>query len=147
MVGCQPDADHLQQHRMATVTRLFVLAWLLSLPGLTAARAHVWQSDLALWSDASAGSLKPRVWLNLGSALIQAQRYDDARAALERGIDLSPFRPDDEARVSMGYGHLLQAQLHQMEGGWNYAQIAAMNLKADAPTWPLAVQLCERLTC
>ena len=44
----------------------------------TAVRNQVWQSALALWADASEKSpQKPRIWVNYGTALHFAGRYEE----------------------------------------------------------------------
>lgn len=55
----------------------------------TAARNQVWRSALALWKDASEKSPgKPRIWVNLGTALHFAGRFDDAVKAYDRALAL-----------------------------------------------------------
>ncbi len=55
----------------------------------TAVRNQVWQSALALWADASQKSpQKPRIWVNYGTALHFAGRYDDAVKAYDRALAL-----------------------------------------------------------
>ena len=52
-------------------------------------RNQVWQSALALWRDASDKSPgKPRTWVNYGTALHFAGRFDDAVKAYDRAIAL-----------------------------------------------------------
>jgi Flp pilus assembly protein TadD len=55
----------------------------------TAARNQVWQSALALWADASQKAPeKPRIWVNYGTALHFAGRYEDAVKAYDRALAL-----------------------------------------------------------
>ncbi|HEX9244347.1 MAG TPA: tetratricopeptide repeat protein [Anaeromyxobacter sp.] len=55
----------------------------------TASRNQVWQSALNLWKDASEKSPgKPRIWVNLGTALHFAGRYDEAVKAYDRSVAL-----------------------------------------------------------
>jgi len=55
----------------------------------TAARNQVWQSALALWADASQKAPeKPRIWVNYGTALHFAGRYDEAVKAYDRALAL-----------------------------------------------------------
>jgi tetratricopeptide (TPR) repeat protein len=55
----------------------------------TAVRNQVWQSALALWGDASQKSPgKPRIWVNYGTALHFAGRYEDAVRAYDRALAL-----------------------------------------------------------
>jgi Tfp pilus assembly protein PilF len=64
-------------------------AALVALGAATYQRNHVWHSALALWSDASEKSpQKPRIWVNLGTALHFAGRYEEAVTAYDRALDL-----------------------------------------------------------
>jgi tetratricopeptide (TPR) repeat protein len=55
----------------------------------TAVRNQVWQSALDLWADASAKSpQKARIWVNYGTALHFAGRYEDAVKAYDRALAL-----------------------------------------------------------
>jgi tetratricopeptide (TPR) repeat protein len=68
---------------------VLALAVLAGLGAATAVRNQVWQSALALWSDASRKSPgKPRIWVNLGTALHFAGRYDEAVNAYDRALAL-----------------------------------------------------------
>jgi tetratricopeptide (TPR) repeat protein len=54
-----------------------------------AARNQVWQSALALWADASTKApQKPRIWVNYGTALHFAGRYEEAVKAYDRALAL-----------------------------------------------------------
>jgi tetratricopeptide (TPR) repeat protein len=62
---------------------------LAGLGAATAARNRVWQSGLALWSDAARKAPgKPRIWVNLGTALHFAGRYEEAVRAFDRALAL-----------------------------------------------------------
>jgi tetratricopeptide (TPR) repeat protein len=64
---------------------------LLGLGALTVQRNQVYQSQVAFWEDAAAGSPgKPRVFNNLGYALQQEGRSGDARIAYLRALELDP---------------------------------------------------------
>jgi tetratricopeptide (TPR) repeat protein len=55
----------------------------------TAARNQVWQSALALWADASQKAPeKPRIWVNYGTALHFANRFDEAVKAYDGALAL-----------------------------------------------------------
>jgi tetratricopeptide (TPR) repeat protein len=55
----------------------------------TAERNKVWQSALALWKDASdKAPEKPRIWVNYGTALHFAGRFDQAVVAYDRALSL-----------------------------------------------------------
>jgi tetratricopeptide (TPR) repeat protein len=55
----------------------------------TAYRNQVWQSALALWRDASEKAPgKPRIWVNYGTALHFAGRYEEAVKAYDRSLAL-----------------------------------------------------------
>jgi Tfp pilus assembly protein PilF len=52
-------------------------------------RNEVWQSALSLWKDASEKSPgKPRIWVNYGTALHFAGRYDEAVKAYDKAVAL-----------------------------------------------------------
>jgi tetratricopeptide (TPR) repeat protein len=66
-----------------------VVALLLS--GATLARNRVWASDLALWSDAVSKSPgKARPWFNLGTALAELGRDQEAVEPMRRAVQLDP---------------------------------------------------------
>jgi tetratricopeptide (TPR) repeat protein len=68
---------------------VLALAVLAALGAATAVRNQVWRSALALWADASRKSPeKPRIWVNLGTALHFAGRYADAVKAYDRALAL-----------------------------------------------------------
>jgi tetratricopeptide (TPR) repeat protein len=55
----------------------------------TSSRNEAWKSALALWDDAARKSpQKPRTWVNLGTALHFAGRYEEAVRAYDRGLAL-----------------------------------------------------------
>lgn len=59
------------------------------LGAVTAVRNQVWQSALALWADASEKApQKPRIWVNYGTALHFAGRYEEAVRAYDRALAL-----------------------------------------------------------
>lgn len=59
------------------------------LGAVTAVRNQVWQSALALWADASQKSPgKPRIWVNYGTALHFAGKFDEAVKAYDRALAL-----------------------------------------------------------
>jgi tetratricopeptide (TPR) repeat protein len=52
-------------------------------------RNHVWQSALALWKDASEKApRKPRIWVNYGTALHFAGRFEEAVKAYDQALAL-----------------------------------------------------------
>lgn len=64
-------------------------AALVALGAATAVRNEVWKSALALWGDASQKSpQKPRIWVNYGTALHFAGRFDEAVKAYDRALAL-----------------------------------------------------------
>jgi len=64
-------------------------AALVALGAATAVRNQVWRSALDLWGDASRKSPeKPRIWVNLGTALHFAGRFDEAVTAYDRALAL-----------------------------------------------------------
>ena len=65
--------------------RVVVLVVLLVNAGVSAGRVlWVWPNNLTLWTDAAAHSQKPRVLLNYGTALLNAQRLHEAVDPLNR---------------------------------------------------------------
>jgi tetratricopeptide (TPR) repeat protein len=63
----------------------------LVLAGATLARNQVWASDVSLWSDAVEKSPdKARPWMNLGTALAESGRMEDALVPLRRAAALGP---------------------------------------------------------
>jgi tetratricopeptide (TPR) repeat protein len=55
----------------------------------TSVRNRVWQSALALWRDASTKApQKPRIWVNYGTALHFAGKFQEAVVAYDRAIGL-----------------------------------------------------------
>jgi tetratricopeptide (TPR) repeat protein len=62
---------------------------LVGLGAATAARNRVWQTGVALWGDAARKSPeKPRTWVNLGTALHFAGRYEEAVRAYDHAMAL-----------------------------------------------------------
>jgi tetratricopeptide (TPR) repeat protein len=62
---------------------------LVPLGAATAVRNEVWTSALALWGDASTKAPgKPRIWVNYGTALHFAGRYEEAVTAYDRALAL-----------------------------------------------------------
>ncbi len=79
----------------------------LALGFFTAQRNAVYRSDLALWADTAAHVPdNPRVQLNLGGALLDAGRDDDARAALTRAEKLQPNLPGVHSNLCLVDTHL-----------------------------------------
>jgi tetratricopeptide (TPR) repeat protein len=82
-------ARRLVPARADLVAGGLVLAALVALGAATVARNEVWRSALALWTDASRKAPeKPRIWVNLGTALHFAGRFDDAVVAYDRALAL-----------------------------------------------------------
>jgi hypothetical protein len=63
----------------------------LLLAGATLGRNRVWRSDLALWTDsASKSPNKARPWFNLGTALAELGREQEAVEPMRRAVQLDP---------------------------------------------------------
>ena len=63
----------------------------LLLAGATLARNRVWRSDLALWTDSVSKSPgKARPWFNLGTALAELGRYQEAVEPMRRAVQIDP---------------------------------------------------------
>ena len=76
-----------RRERWVGVAAVVVLAG--GLGAATAVRNQVWQSALNLWKDASEKSPgKPRIWVNYGTALHFAGRFDKAVEAYDRALAL-----------------------------------------------------------
>jgi tetratricopeptide (TPR) repeat protein len=77
--------SHARMHALATATVVTLLA------AATLVRNLDYASELALWqATVRASPQKSRPWNNLGWALLQEGRRDDARAAFERALALDP---------------------------------------------------------
>jgi hypothetical protein len=73
----------------------------LLLAGATVARNRVWRSDLALWTDAVGKSPnKARPWFNLGTALAELGREQEAVEPMRRAVQLEPGSA--HARTQLG---------------------------------------------
>jgi tetratricopeptide (TPR) repeat protein len=76
-------------------------------------RSTVWGDDVALWRDCVEKSpLKPRPQNNLGSALSNRERFEEAAVHLARAVELKPDYGD--ARYNLGY---VLVRLGQLEAG------------------------------
>lgn len=76
-------------------------------------RSTVWGDDVALWRDCAEKSpLKPRPHNNLGSALSNRERFEEAAVHLARAVELNPEYGD--ARYNLGY---VLVRLGQLEAG------------------------------
>jgi tetratricopeptide (TPR) repeat protein len=76
-------------------------------------RSTVWGDDVALWHDCMQKSpLKPRPYNNLGSALSNRERFEEAAVYLARAVQLKPDYGD--ARYNLGY---VLVRLGQLEAG------------------------------
>lgn len=65
------------------------------LTGMTIARDRVWRDDLTLWSDAVATHPRSAISLmNLAGALVPAGRVPAAIGAMQRAIEVAPWRWD-----------------------------------------------------
>jgi Flp pilus assembly protein TadD len=80
---------HLSAARARVAGVALTVVILAGLGAATAYRNQVWKSALALWGDASLKSpLKPRIWVNLGTALHFAGKYQEAVTAYDRAVAL-----------------------------------------------------------
>ena len=80
---------HLAPQRGWVIAGVAAVALAAVLGAATASRNQVWRSALALWKDASEKSpQKPRIWVNLGTALHFAGRYDEAVKAYDQAVAL-----------------------------------------------------------
>lgn len=81
----------LARARRAWLASAAVGVIVLGLGALTAHRNQAYESQIAFWEDAAAGSPgKARVFNNLGYAYQQQGRFGDARQAYQRAVELDP---------------------------------------------------------
>jgi tetratricopeptide (TPR) repeat protein len=94
----QKASSRLPRLAHGGVVGLLLLAMV---PG-TAARNHVWRSDLALWQDAAEKNpAKARVQYNLGAAWARAGEIDRAEQSFTTALGLEPG--DDLTQAALGY--------------------------------------------
>lgn len=75
----------------ARITLVVAAVLALALGVQTHLRNTLFQNELALFADAVAKTPdNAEAWIAYGSALLNARRYDEAEAALTRGLDLAP---------------------------------------------------------
>ncbi len=87
---------------------------ILLLGGATWARNQVWQSAVTLWSDvADKSPHKVRPFNNLGSALNDAGRSDEAIPILERAINIDPRHTD--AYYNLGRAYMFTGRVPKAE--------------------------------
>jgi tetratricopeptide (TPR) repeat protein len=107
----------LRRASPARAGRLTVLASVLVsllLAAATLRRNTVWESEVALWSDAAAKSpSKFRPWFNLGTTLVRAGEVRAAAGALQRAVDLDPASAP--ARAQLGGAWLQLGRLGDAE--------------------------------
>jgi tetratricopeptide (TPR) repeat protein len=89
VAGVEVALRRLVPGRAAVVGAALAVAAIAALGAATAVRNQVWHSALELWGDASTKSPgKPRIWVNLGTALHFAGRYEEAVGAYDRALAL-----------------------------------------------------------
>jgi protein O-mannosyl-transferase len=77
----------------------------LSLSAATVARNRVWRDELSLWADTAAKSpSKARVQLNLGMALYERGRVDEAIGCFLRAVGLRPDYAEAHTDLGVAYG-------------------------------------------
>lgn len=86
------EAARRRRLRMARVVAMLYVVILL---GMTLARDRVWRDDLTLWSEAVATHPRSAISLmNLAGALVPAGRTAAAVGAMQRAIEVAPWRWD-----------------------------------------------------
>ena len=101
---------------MHILRRGAVVAIMVSLPVITAARVHVWGDPLTIWAEAMRHSPeKPRPWMNYGVALTREGQTDRAAWAFTEALELAqrpervrvegPMRGIDQARLNLAIVH------------------------------------------
>ena len=87
--GATVAIRRLAPARARIVAAVVAVAVAGGLGAATAVRNEVWQSALALWADASKKSPdKPRIWVNYGTALHFAGKFEEAVKAYDRALAL-----------------------------------------------------------
>ncbi len=88
-------APALDQAIRPVACRLAVMLYVAVLAGMTLERDRVWRDDLTLWSDAVATHPRSAFSLmNLAGALVAAGRVPAALGAMERAVEVAPWRWD-----------------------------------------------------
>ena len=101
----------LKQRKTAAVLVVVLVATLYSVS--TWERTRVWGDDVALWRDCMEKSpRKSRPYNNLGSALAERERFEEAAAVLARAVAITPHFGD--ARYNLGY---VLVRLGRIEAG------------------------------
>jgi len=101
-----------------------IVVSLVALAPVTLARNRLWNSDVALWSDAVQKSPgKGRAHYNLGVAWAREGRVDPAEQAFRRALELDP--DDDWSAAALGYCAEFRQNLGQAERF--YRQAVSMN--------------------
>lgn len=121
--------------------------WLVSLPAVTAYRTTVWQDDLTLWRDASWGTLKPRPWLNRGTAAYFQGEYAEAEESLWMGDTLAAESTRPDRSLSRQIAAVNLAYVRMARGDIKHARALAHDIKRNYPTWGPAQILCEVTGC
>jgi tetratricopeptide (TPR) repeat protein len=91
---------------------------ILMFAGVTHARNEVWESKKSLWSDAVRKSpLRPRGYINLGTASLDEKRYDEAIRYLETALRLkepySEKHPKNDAHYNLGLAYYAKDMLRE----------------------------------
>ena len=89
---------------MPLLRLIIFTALLIILSIVTIKRNHIWQNDIAFWSDVaikSPGLARPHN--NIGSAMVNAGRCDDAMPALLLSIKADPLYIEPHSNIAMCY--------------------------------------------
>lgn len=124
-----------------------VLAWGVWMVSLTATRVPVFHSNLTLWEAAVVGSVKPRPWVNLGTARLEQGDLDGAEAAYQQARDFAvpawrTERDQINALTSLGQVEILIGR-----GQVEAARVRAWGTVTQWPQWAAAVHACQALHC
>jgi tetratricopeptide (TPR) repeat protein len=86
--------------------RAAIACVLLLLATATIARNRIWRDEIALWSDVTAHEQRFALpYMNLGLALGEAERLDEAEAAYRKALD-ARANPTTTRNTSVNLGHL-----------------------------------------
>ncbi len=112
--------------RRTSMPTVLVLLVVLSYAGLTAQRNAVWEDELRLWMDAEKKAPQMHaVQNNLGKALQEAGRWDEALVAYQRAVAINPRHGDAYNNAATIY-HLRGKEM--LAEGRNVEGVASLRL-------------------
>ncbi|MBU2513305.1 tetratricopeptide repeat protein [bacterium] len=98
----------------------FALFIIIIFSTLTIERNELYSSGTAIWQDTvEKAPHNPRAWANLGNALIEEQRYDEALISLEKALELKPNY--SIVLINLGFLHSLKNEAAKAAYYWEKA--------------------------